>query len=312
MPNVLTPNAKQQFFDNNGRPLVGGKLFTYAAGTSSKRTTYGDSSLSLVNANPIILNFRGECDVWIPPNVAYKFVLSPPTDTDPPTQSIWTVDQIVENQLITLYGGIDSGSVNAYVLTFDASFASYVDGIVIYWIPSSTNTGPSTLNVNGLGALPIADTGGNPLAPGAIVLNQMTSVVLKSGVWTLTSSPASSGTFTGTITGITTVEAGTCRYALSGRIVAVRIPVLAGVSNSTACTLTGVPVFLTPVNASQVFPVADSSFLDNSATVSNIRAFTSPAFPGTITFQIGGNSTGFTAAGAKGLNNDITVMWSIA
>jgi hypothetical protein len=33
-----------QFFDNNGDPLVGGKLYTYAAGTTTPQTTFTSSS----------------------------------------------------------------------------------------------------------------------------------------------------------------------------------------------------------------------------------------------------------------------------
>ena len=80
--------AGAQFFDNNGRPLVGGKLFTYVAGTSTKIATYTDSTGSQQNENPIILDFRGEARVWLDPTLTYKFVLAPRDDTDPPTNPI--------------------------------------------------------------------------------------------------------------------------------------------------------------------------------------------------------------------------------
>lgn len=92
---ALSPLAVQHFVDNNGNALVGGKLFTYAAGTTTKLATYTDSTGGTPNTNPVILNSRGECGVWLPPEQAYKFVLSPSTDTDPPTNPIWTVDGIL-------------------------------------------------------------------------------------------------------------------------------------------------------------------------------------------------------------------------
>src|SRR5262245_1011371 len=104
MSALLTANAKQQFFDNNGSPLVGGKLFTYSAGTTTKATTYVNAAGITPNSNPIVLDYRGECDLWVPPNVGYKYVLAPANDTDPPTRPIWTVDNIKSSQLITLYG----------------------------------------------------------------------------------------------------------------------------------------------------------------------------------------------------------------
>lgn len=187
MPNVLTPNARQQFFDNNGNPLVGGKLFTYAAGTTTKIATKVSAS-GADNANPIILDYRGECGIWIQPNVAYKFVLAPSTDTDPPTHAIWTVDNIVNAQLITLYGGVDTGSTNAYVLNFTANFSAYTDGVVIYWVPSNANTGASTINVNGLGVVSVINQNGSALTAGQLVANQVAVIMYKGGSFLLISS----------------------------------------------------------------------------------------------------------------------------
>lgn len=90
----LSPLPIQKFFDNNGCPLVGGLLFTYEAGTNNKIATYTDEAGMSVNSNPIVLDYRGECRVWLDPELTYKFVLSPSTDTDPPTNPIWTEDNI--------------------------------------------------------------------------------------------------------------------------------------------------------------------------------------------------------------------------
>ena len=91
---ILSPSPVQQFFGNNGRPLVGGLLFTYIAGTNTKISTYTDESGGSTNTNPIVLDYRGECRLWLDPTLTYKFVLSPRDDTDPPTNPIWTVDDI--------------------------------------------------------------------------------------------------------------------------------------------------------------------------------------------------------------------------
>ncbi len=90
----LSPAAKLQFFDNTGHFLSGGKLYTYSAGTSTKLATYTDSTGNTANTNPIVLNTRGEANVWLTTTGAYKFVLSPATDSDPPSNAIWTVDNI--------------------------------------------------------------------------------------------------------------------------------------------------------------------------------------------------------------------------
>jgi hypothetical protein len=90
----LSPLPIQKFFNSNGEPLVGGLLYTYTAGTTTKVATYIDSTGVGSNTNPIVLDYRGEARVWLDIAKVYKFVLSPPGDTDPPTKAIWTVDNI--------------------------------------------------------------------------------------------------------------------------------------------------------------------------------------------------------------------------
>lgn len=191
MTNVLTPSPRQQFLDNSGRPAVGYRLFTYAAGTSTKIATKEEAA-GADNANPIELDYRGECDIWIAPNVAYKYVLAPPGSDDPPTRTTWTVDDIVSAQLITLYGGVDTGSTNAYVINFTANFSAYTDGTVIYWVPSNANSGASTINVNGLGAIAIVNQNGAVLTAGQLVANQVAVILYKAGSFLLISSGLSS------------------------------------------------------------------------------------------------------------------------
>ncbi len=103
---VLAPVATQQF-QINGVPLSGGKLFTYAAGITTKQATYTDATGTTQNTNPIIINSQGypqtgagqTCGVWLDPSLSYKFVLAPSTDTDPPTDAIWVVDNITQNNV---------------------------------------------------------------------------------------------------------------------------------------------------------------------------------------------------------------------
>jgi hypothetical protein len=52
----LTPTPKQQIYGSDGNPLVGGKIYTYAAGTTTPLATYTDAGAGTANTNPIILN----------------------------------------------------------------------------------------------------------------------------------------------------------------------------------------------------------------------------------------------------------------
>jgi len=51
---------KFQAFDNNGRLLIGGKLYSYQPGTSTQKPVYSDRALKVPHTNPVILDSRGE------------------------------------------------------------------------------------------------------------------------------------------------------------------------------------------------------------------------------------------------------------
>lgn len=96
----LAPPPKLRFVDANGNALVGGLVFTYAAGTTTKQATYTDSTGSTANTNPVVLDARGEASIWFDQTLAYKVVLSPAGDTDPPTAPIWTQDNLPSSQTV--------------------------------------------------------------------------------------------------------------------------------------------------------------------------------------------------------------------
>jgi hypothetical protein len=85
---VLTPTPKMQFESAAGVPLSGGKVYTYAAGTTTPQATFTDYTGATPNANPIILNSRGEAAIWLG-SASYKFKLTDANDVE-----IWTVDYI--------------------------------------------------------------------------------------------------------------------------------------------------------------------------------------------------------------------------
>jgi hypothetical protein len=191
----LAPTAKFKAFGNDGAPLVGGQLFTYGAMTSTPIATWTDAGAGTPNANPIILDSRGEANLWILPNTGYKFVLQ-----DAVGNVIWTTDNIFNSQLLTLFGGVDSGAANAYVLNFNTPYDHYTDGEVIFFIPSSTNTATPapTLNVNGLGPIPIVNIDGSAVGAGQIQKNQTTQVMYFNGVFQLISIGSITGSTIGT------------------------------------------------------------------------------------------------------------------
>lgn len=84
---TLLPEGKQSFENGLGQPLVGGRLYTYDAGTNNPRVTYQDAAGAVPNTNPVILDARGEATVfWVG---AYKVELR-----DALNNLIWTVDGV--------------------------------------------------------------------------------------------------------------------------------------------------------------------------------------------------------------------------
>jgi hypothetical protein len=75
----ILAGAAAQFFDNAGNVLTGGKIYTYAAGTTTPVAAYTTSAGNVAWSNPIILNAAGRVsgsgEIWLDSNTSYKFVL---------------------------------------------------------------------------------------------------------------------------------------------------------------------------------------------------------------------------------------------
>lgn len=98
----LVPLPKFYATDDNGRPVSGGQLFTYEAGSDTKLATYTTSAGNVENTNPVVMDTAGRANVWVDGSKLYKWVFSPADDTDPPADPFWTVDNV----------GLDAGGVS--------------------------------------------------------------------------------------------------------------------------------------------------------------------------------------------------------
>lgn len=97
----LLDNIIPQFENQNGVPLVGARLYFYAAGTTTKLDTYTDSTGTIPNSNPMILNASGYPTTagtigpaWLQGGLLYKVGLAASTEPDPPGNFIWTLDNV--------------------------------------------------------------------------------------------------------------------------------------------------------------------------------------------------------------------------
>lgn len=102
----LAPFVQQIFFDNNGKPLVGGKIYTYLAGTTTPKATFTDSTGLTSNTNPIILDANGQANIWLSP-AAIKMIITDSNDV-----VLKTIDNVVAG------GGGSGGGVADADYTF--------------------------------------------------------------------------------------------------------------------------------------------------------------------------------------------------
>ena len=122
-----------QFFDANGRPLNGGFLYTYLAGSTTPASTYTTNTGTISNTNPIVLGSDGRPpqEIWLTSGTSYKFVL-----TDNSYVTIGTYDN--------LYGIVNAAPVanpvpSGAIIMWSGSIGSIPAG---YYICDGNNGTP--------------------------------------------------------------------------------------------------------------------------------------------------------------------------
>jgi len=101
LPNAVPmPGPEIQYLNQDGSPMVGGKLCTYAANTSTPLATYTSSTAGTPNTNPIILDAAGRASVWVGPSL-YKFVLRTGGTANSCNDGtiVWTQDNVADTTL---------------------------------------------------------------------------------------------------------------------------------------------------------------------------------------------------------------------
>ena len=105
--------------DNGDVALAEGKVFTYAAGTLTNKTTWTDRDKTTPATNPIILDAAGQATIFA--DGVYKFVIK-----DADNVTIRTIDNLEFGQTFTgmfnLSKGVDISSANALVLGSDGNY----------------------------------------------------------------------------------------------------------------------------------------------------------------------------------------------
>lgn len=111
---MLTDN---RILDDNGRPLSGGKVYVYEAGTTTPIDSFPTAAAANagtpVNSNPVILNAAGIARIYGKDDVVYKVVIKDRNDT-----TIETIDNI------SLNGGESAAAAASAALSASASASS--------------------------------------------------------------------------------------------------------------------------------------------------------------------------------------------
>jgi hypothetical protein len=117
-----------QFFTDDGVPLSGGLIYSYAAGTTTPKATYTSSLGTIAHTNPIILNSAGRVpggEIWLTPG-GYKFILATSTNV-----TIATYDNVssVGGSLTANFTG--TGTQTTFILPYApaSNIQVYINGV---------------------------------------------------------------------------------------------------------------------------------------------------------------------------------------
>ncbi len=123
-----------QFLDNAGNVLTGGKIFTYAAGTTTPQATYTTSAGNIPHPNPIILDAAGRVpggEIWLTDGLVYKFILRDANDV-----------------LIATYDGITGINSNFVAFTNQQEIQTATAGQTVFNLATMTyQPGTNSLSV---------------------------------------------------------------------------------------------------------------------------------------------------------------------
>lgn len=154
---ALLPMPMAQFFDNNGLPLAGGLISTFAAGTTTNLPSFTDSSGTVANTNPVVLNSSGRANIWLS-NVPYKIVVKTSTGV-----TIYSVDNVLAGG----FGGGGGGGGGTPWLVSGSTIYNGILGSKVCIASTACTTSLALLNVAGTssagaGLIRIDDTSGAP------------------------------------------------------------------------------------------------------------------------------------------------------
>jgi hypothetical protein len=221
-------------------------------------------------------------------------------------------------KLMSLYGGISGGSYPQFGYNFrsTATTSSYLYDL-------SDTASAIEFQDGFLFKIAASGTAGNAITfTQALALEKDKSLALQgatpqtgTGITFPATQSASSdantlddyeeGSFTFTGTGFTTSPTKTAYYTKIGNQVTVQIPDITGTSNTTAMTITGLPVALRSAQAYVFFALVYNNSGGNNGHIYG-------AHDNTVTVYWNAVSDAFTASGVKGITNNLYITYTLA
>lgn len=113
---LYSPWGNSQFFDANGDPANGWKIYTYAAGSSTPLSTYTDSTGTVAQSNPIVINSLGfptTGQIWLTSGLSYKLVLTDASDVVKKTQD--NLSGVLTSSSSTISQWVAAGLTPTYI-----------------------------------------------------------------------------------------------------------------------------------------------------------------------------------------------------
>ena len=146
---MLAPMIKFRYTNNNGFALANGKVYTSVSGTNTPLATYADPNGDAFNTNPVILDARGEADIWLQPGKKYRFTIKDSNDVviDITDKIIGASPAAVDPGAISILAyGADPTGVTDSTSAIQAAMVAASDVKSFIYVPAGTYKITSTLS----------------------------------------------------------------------------------------------------------------------------------------------------------------------
>lgn len=281
----------QLFFLPKVVSLPGAKLTFSQTGTSTLQDTYQDEALTTPHANPVVADANGVFEpIYLDPTLPnYRVKLTTSADV-----LLYQVDDVPSNQ--NTQQSMRLESTNPFVFLYDTDGTSGSRKYHVRAAGAAFEVQASNEDENVFTTIIRYEAG--------VLYSNQTEVAV-----------TTSGSFPGTLTGVTGSVTGTIHYRKVNNIVSLWTTAsIIGTSNSIAMQLTGLPASLRPATGGHFpclvqddsnYPLAAIATVVNSSDIT-IYVGRTDAASGVVQFQ-----SGFTASGQKGLGAGWSVTYPI-